>query len=188
MRQLKKTHKQTQVSAQSLVVGGRLCYLLASTWDFDVGKDLPRHPCLELRHHSVQGLTQILCRRLITMVKVKPYDPSLREHYLSVCRGDSDDRSQLPFSSLRQRTFEGPSSGLVTRRAWEQAAATGVEGSWSGDEGDLVRGSDRVDPTGTAGDREAGVQGQADRGGVSVDLPPAPGLNEHELGGGEERK
>ena len=60
-----------QVAAQTLVVGGRLCYLLASTWEFDLARDLPRHPCLELSHHSVQGLTQLLCRRLITMTKVK---------------------------------------------------------------------------------------------------------------------
>lgn len=58
-----------QVAAETLVVGGRLCYLLASTWDFDLARDLPRHPCLELSHHSVQGLTQLLCRRLITMTK-----------------------------------------------------------------------------------------------------------------------
>lgn len=60
-----------QVAAQTLVLGGRLCYLLASTWDFDLSRDLPRHPCLQLSHHSVQGLTQLLCRRLITMTKVR---------------------------------------------------------------------------------------------------------------------
>ncbi|CAM9725349.1 unnamed protein product, partial [Discosporangium mesarthrocarpum] len=108
------------VSAQTLVMGGRLCYLLASTWDFDIKVDLPRHPCLELRFDSVQGLTQIMCRRLITMVKVRPYSRALRGHYLSVCRGQSSDRSQLPFSSLRARTFEGV-DGQVTRRAWEEA-------------------------------------------------------------------
>lgn len=53
------------------MVGGRLCYLLASTWEFDIRRDLPRHPCLELSYHSVQGLTQLLCRRLITMTKVR---------------------------------------------------------------------------------------------------------------------
>ncbi|CAN0545663.1 unnamed protein product, partial [Ectocarpus sp. 12 AP-2014] len=59
-----------EVAAQTLVLGGRLCYLLASTWEFDLQRDLPRHPCLELSHHSMQGLTQLLCRRLITMTKV----------------------------------------------------------------------------------------------------------------------
>lgn len=62
---------EIQVAAQTLVVGGKLCYLLASTWDFDLARDLPRHPCLQLSHHSVQGLTQQLCRRLITMTKVR---------------------------------------------------------------------------------------------------------------------
>ncbi|CAM9211442.1 unnamed protein product, partial [Ectocarpus sp. 6 AP-2014] len=74
-----------EVAAQTLVLGGRLCYLLASTWEFDLQRDLPRHPCLELSHHSMQGLTQLLCRRLITMTKTCRYDPLRREEYIAAC-------------------------------------------------------------------------------------------------------
>ncbi|CAN0074415.1 unnamed protein product, partial [Phaeothamnion confervicola] len=62
------------VAGRSLVVRGRLCYLLPSTWDFDIETDLPRHPCLRLIHHSVQGLSQKICRRMITMEKTQAYD------------------------------------------------------------------------------------------------------------------
>ena len=65
-------------------MGGRLGYVIPSyATDFDPSTDLPQHECLETLHISYQPFTLELGRRVVTMKKVKAYDPNLRETYLS---------------------------------------------------------------------------------------------------------
>ena len=72
------------VAARVLVMGGRLVYVIPSfATDFDPEEDLPRHDCLKRIHLSYQSFTQELGRRIVTMKKISPYDPSLRDSYLS---------------------------------------------------------------------------------------------------------
>ncbi|TMW58783.1 hypothetical protein Poli38472_006928 [Pythium oligandrum] len=57
-----------EFSAQTLRVGGRLVYLLPTTYEY-TDADLPRHPQLEIIANSEQKLTKKYARRLITMIK-----------------------------------------------------------------------------------------------------------------------
>jgi len=71
------------VAARTLVMGARLVYIIPSMTDFDEETDLPRHECLKLIYVCYQPLQVELGRRTVTMEKVKEYDPSQRETYLS---------------------------------------------------------------------------------------------------------
>mmetsp|Transcript_9641 Transcript_9641/g.13479 ORF Transcript_9641/g.13479 Transcript_9641/m.13479 type:complete len:648 (-) Transcript_9641:136-2079(-) len=71
------------VAARTLVLGGRLCYVIPSMTDFDVQTDLPRHECLKLVHVCYQPLQLELGRRIVAMEKVAEYDDSRRDEYLS---------------------------------------------------------------------------------------------------------
>ncbi len=59
------------MSARILRIGGRLVYLLPSSWDLDPLREVPGHPCLDLVAISTQGLTFQQCRHAITMEKVR---------------------------------------------------------------------------------------------------------------------
>lgn len=64
------------LSARHLVVGGRLVYFFPSAVTGEIPRDwLPSHPCLEVEHCCEQELTMVWGRKLVTMVKRKPYDP-----------------------------------------------------------------------------------------------------------------
>jgi tRNA (guanine10-N2)-methyltransferase len=71
------------VAARTLVMGGRLVYIIPSFSDFVEETDLPCHECLERIHICYQPLSAELGRRMVVMKKVKPYDPSQRESYLA---------------------------------------------------------------------------------------------------------
>ncbi|TYZ59231.1 hypothetical protein PybrP1_002239 [[Pythium] brassicae (nom. inval.)] len=57
-----------QFAAETLREGGRLVYLLPTTYEY-TDADLPRHPTLRVVANSEQKLTTKYARRLITMVK-----------------------------------------------------------------------------------------------------------------------
>ena len=71
------------MSARTLVMHGRLVYIIPSMSDFDERTDLPRHECLRLVHVCYQPLSTELGRRMVTMEKVRDYDPAERDKYLS---------------------------------------------------------------------------------------------------------
>jgi tRNA (guanine10-N2)-methyltransferase len=71
------------VAARTLVMGGRLVYIIPSYTDFDPDSDLPHHECLKTVHICFQPLGSELGRRMVAMEKVKEYDPSKRESYLA---------------------------------------------------------------------------------------------------------
>lgn len=54
--------------------GGRLVFWMPSSRELYSEAELPQHPMLQLLDNSEQILTSRYSRRLITMVKTKPYD------------------------------------------------------------------------------------------------------------------
>jgi len=70
------------VAARTLVLGGRLVYVIPSFRDFDDDRDLPRHDCLELIHVCYQPFSNELGRRIVAMKKITDYDESKRPDYL----------------------------------------------------------------------------------------------------------
>eukprot|EP00980_Cylindrotheca_fusiformis_P031332 scaffold26184_cov132-Cylindrotheca_fusiformis.AAC.6 len=71
------------VAARTLVMNGRLVYVIPSFKDFNIETDLPRHPCLQLVHSCYQPLSAELGRRIVAMKKVEEYDESRRDNYLT---------------------------------------------------------------------------------------------------------
>jgi tRNA (guanine10-N2)-methyltransferase len=69
------------MAARTLVIGGRLVYIIPSFQNFDPETDLPRHDCLELIHSCYQPFTSELGRRIVAMKKVMDYDESSQELY-----------------------------------------------------------------------------------------------------------
>jgi len=69
------------VASRTLVLGGRLVYIIPSMLDFDTETDLPRHECLKLTHVCFQPLQMELGRRVVTMTKIREYDSTRREVY-----------------------------------------------------------------------------------------------------------
>ena len=73
------------VAARTLVMDGRLVYIIPSMHDFDPAVDLPQHPCLQLLHICYQPLSSEYGRRVITMKKVNKYMQTNRNEYISMC-------------------------------------------------------------------------------------------------------
>ena len=65
------------LAAKTLHVGGRLVYFFPTTNECQP-EDLPTHPALEMIADSPQHLTSCWVRRLVTMVKVKEYEPDMK--------------------------------------------------------------------------------------------------------------
>lgn len=70
------------VAACTLVLGGRLVYIIPSFMDFDEETDLPRHDCLQTLHICYQPLSAELGRRMVVMEKINEYNPNKRSEYL----------------------------------------------------------------------------------------------------------
>jgi len=93
------------VSARTLVMGGRLVYIIPSMTDFDAEVDLPRHYCLELIHVCYQPLQIELGRRVVTMMKVKEYSPAQREEYLASVWANGPESAEK-CANIRERLLE----------------------------------------------------------------------------------
>uniref|UniRef100_A0AAV1V9S0 tRNA (guanine(10)-N(2))-methyltransferase n=1 Tax=Peronospora matthiolae TaxID=2874970 RepID=A0AAV1V9S0_9STRA len=87
-----------EFSAQTLREGGRLVYLLPTTYEY-TDDDLPRHSLLQVVANSEQKLTKKYARRLVTMVK---RTPSAREIDAAVSAATSS-RSDPSFANLREK-------------------------------------------------------------------------------------
>jgi tRNA (guanine10-N2)-methyltransferase len=93
------------VAARTLVMGGRLVYIIPSFSDFNEETDLPCHDCLQTIHVCYQPLSAELGRRMIVMKKVKPYDPSQRESYLaSVWKNGTESAERC--ANIRDKIIE----------------------------------------------------------------------------------
>jgi len=71
------------MAARTLVMGGRLVYIIPSMRDFDPHSDLPQHPCLQSVHICYQPLQIQLGRRIVALEKVQEYDETRRTFYMS---------------------------------------------------------------------------------------------------------
>ncbi|EEY65292.1 tRNA guanosine-2'-O-methyltransferase, putative [Phytophthora infestans T30-4] len=90
-----------EFAAQTLREGGRLVYLLPTTYEY-TDSDLPRHPSLQVIANSEQKLTKKYARRLVTMVK---RTPSAEE--MAVVEGEETASKSNPgnvsFANLREK-------------------------------------------------------------------------------------
>lgn len=68
-------------AARHLTMGGRLVFLFPTTCEYK-DSDLTQHPCLRVVANSEQHLQSMFRRRLITMQKIREFDPAL-----AVCLG-----------------------------------------------------------------------------------------------------
>jgi len=73
------------VAARSLVMEGRLVYIIPSMLDFDPKSDLPMHPCLQFVSSCYQPLSSQYGRRVVTMQKIGNYEVDKREEYMNAC-------------------------------------------------------------------------------------------------------
>ena len=69
------------VAARTLVMGGRLVYIIPSFAEFDEESDLPRHPCFKNAQICYQPLSLDLGRRLVAMEKIAEFDVNKEEEY-----------------------------------------------------------------------------------------------------------
>ena len=94
------------VAARTLIVGGRLVYIIPSFREFDEERDLPRHDCLELIHTCYQSFSSDgLGRRIVAMKKIANYDDSKRQDYLaSIWRYGAESAEKC--ANLRDKIME----------------------------------------------------------------------------------
>jgi tRNA (guanine10-N2)-methyltransferase len=79
-----------ECSADLLKVGGKLCYLIPTPYNFQV-TDLPRHPCLKLDQLCLQTLSTRHGRHAVLMKKVQDPTPATRQE----------------FAAYKERVFDG---------------------------------------------------------------------------------
>lgn len=91
-------------AARMLVPGGRLVYLYPTLREGHGPDLLPQHPCLALESDSEETLTLLLCRRIVVMVKVAPYDTAAaaRGEYAAAARAAAERAGTLSVG-LRDR-------------------------------------------------------------------------------------
>ena len=73
--------------------------------DFDVETDLPRHDCLKLLYVCYQPLQTEYGRRVVVMEKIKEYDSSQREKYLSRIWVNGPESAEK-CANIRERLIE----------------------------------------------------------------------------------
>ena len=93
------------VAAMTLVMGGRLVYVIPSMLDFDEKVDLPRHDCLRLVSVCYQPLQTELGRRTVTMEKIKEYDDCKRVEYLEQTWVNGPESAEK-VANIRERLIE----------------------------------------------------------------------------------
>ncbi|GMF42393.1 unnamed protein product [Phytophthora fragariaefolia] len=90
-----------EFSAQTLREGGRLVYLLPTTYEY-TDADLPRHPSLQVIANSEQKLTKKYARRLITMVKRTPTAEEMAAAGSEATEATSNP-GDVSFANLREK-------------------------------------------------------------------------------------
>jgi tRNA (guanine10-N2)-methyltransferase len=93
------------VAARTLVMGGRLVYVIPSFSDFNPDTDLPRHDCLELVHSCYQPLSLELGRSIVAMKKSAEYDHSLRDKYMETVWVNGKESAEK-CANLREKILE----------------------------------------------------------------------------------
>ena len=89
-----------ELAARSVVVGGRLVYLIPVDREEYDPRALPTHPCLELVANSEQILGYTLSRRLITMEKTRDYCRADYDRFKAVLSGSTTEEGAAAASSF----------------------------------------------------------------------------------------
>ncbi|CAI5724200.1 unnamed protein product [Hyaloperonospora brassicae] len=97
-----------EFSAQTLREGGRLVYLLPTTYEY-TDADLPRHSCLQVLANSEQKLTKKYARRLVTMIKRTPSTSEIDTVACAVTPLNSDPSFANLRDKIRKRKSEDES-------------------------------------------------------------------------------
>lgn len=93
------------MAARTLVMGGRLVYIIPSLQDFDAESDLPRHPCLSLVHICYQPLSFELGRRMVAMEKIYEYKVEDRKEYMEYVWKNGPESAEK-CANLREKITE----------------------------------------------------------------------------------
>lgn len=109
------------VAAMTLVMGGRLTYVIPSMLDFNEEEDLPRHDCLKVVSVCYQPLQTELGRRTVTMEKVKEYDERKRDEYLEGTWVNGPQSAEK-VANIRERLIEAAKKkpGYEEKAAWRK--------------------------------------------------------------------
>ncbi|TDH69857.1 hypothetical protein CCR75_004777 [Bremia lactucae] len=90
-----------EFAAQTLREGGRLVYLLPTTYEY-TDSDLPRHASLQLISNSEQKLTKKYARRLITMMKRTP-SAEVKALSQNASTAATKNPGDVSFANLREK-------------------------------------------------------------------------------------
>ena len=95
------------VAARTLVMGGRLVYIIPSfSNNFDPNDDLPHHECLRIVHICFQPLsTADLGRRVVAMEKVAEYNVDRRDEYRKAIWKNGAESAEK-CANIRERILE----------------------------------------------------------------------------------
>ena len=93
------------VAAKTLVIGGRVVYIIPSMTDFDVESDIPQHECLKLLYICYQPLQIELGRRMVTLEKVKDYNDADRKRYIANAWVNGSEAAEK-CARIRERLLE----------------------------------------------------------------------------------
>lgn len=74
------------------------------------GETVLQHPCMEIWNNSVQTLSSRYMRRLITMIKVKPFDAQQSAAWRKSLEG-----MQLPIDKLHDVVYEARQSSAAKK-------------------------------------------------------------------------
>lgn len=109
------------VAAMTLVMGGRLTYVIPSMMDFNEAEDLPRHECLKTVSVCYQPLQTELGRRTVTMEKIKEYDESKRDVYREHAWVNGPQSAEK-VANIRERLMEAAKKkpGYEEKAAWRK--------------------------------------------------------------------
>jgi hypothetical protein len=133
-------------SAKLLKLGGSLCYLIPTPFNFEI-EDLPKHPCLTLIRYCHQGLSTRHGRHLVLMRKTCEYSQeALSEFNIyrnGILSGEESKQAQVGFRSLlgklelalaaggfdNDAVVKHASKGAIRRK---ESAKKRHENTWSG--------------------------------------------------------
>ncbi len=100
-------------AARLLVVGGSLCYLLPTPYNFEVA-DLPQHPCLRLDALCLQGLSTRHGRHAVLLRKHCVYTPALQQQFADYSARVLSGQDIAGFGSLKGKLEAALAPGAHT--------------------------------------------------------------------------
>ncbi|WIA11111.1 hypothetical protein OEZ85_011255 [Tetradesmus obliquus] len=105
-----------ELAAATLVTGGRLVFFMPASPETYKEDQLPCHPMLAIASNVEQPLQSRYSRRLVTMVKVKPYDPVVAAQFKESRKDfvmDIDRLHDIVYATEQQQQQQGDGGGSV---------------------------------------------------------------------------